>query len=92
MKFLLKSLFGGIIFYLLFGCVCLLFVSETARDIAQNNFIYVPLLLFIIATVLFGYFKLKRKNAKRVDDLLLLANNAGNDGINKEVGYDSKAN
>ena len=81
------------IFYLLFGCVFWAMNNETVMRIIKSDFIYAPLLLFIVATVAYGYFKLKKAADERADKIVLLANEAGNnDGVNKEVGYDNKAN
>ena len=93
MKILFKSFFGGIIFYLLFGGVFWLMNNEMAMSVIQSDYIYAPLILFIVATVAFGYFKLRKMADERADKIVFLANESGNvDGVNKEVGYDSKAN
>jgi len=92
MKILFKSFFYGIVFYLLFGVVFWVLSNEKAKSVIQNNFIYIPLLLFIVGTVVFGYFKLRKMTNERADKMVLLANDAGKDVVNKEVGYDDKAN
>lgn len=82
MKTLFKNFFTGMPFYFIFIIVAVALLNDDFKKMVAGDFIYIPVGLVIVVTIMLTLWKIKNINKKRTMELLEISN------VNKEVGHD----